>query len=93
MPNKNYLRGRRLEYEVVEDFINAHPSGSWAQRMAGSHSPFDVVGVDYTNRTINFVQCKTKVGKKVGYVDSERSEDGAWTVVMYKRTKLIKKRK
>jgi Holliday junction resolvase len=39
MPNKNYLKGRRLEYEVCKAFKDA---GCQAWRSAGSHGPYDV---------------------------------------------------
>ena len=39
MPNKNYLKGRRLEYEVCKTFKDA---GCQAWRSAGSHGPYDV---------------------------------------------------
>jgi len=64
--NKKYEKGVRLEREVVELFKNA---GWDAQRTAGSHSPFDVVLVKYTEGHgkeykkicfVAFVQCKVK---------------------------------
>ena len=39
MPNPNYLKGRRFEYEVVKEW-NTGPFK--ATRSAGSHSEFDV---------------------------------------------------
>ena len=62
MANKNYLRGVRLEREVV----NLFKENGWiAQRTAGSHSPFDVVLVKESDDLkkivfVAFVQCKTK---------------------------------
>lgn len=41
MPNKNYLRGRRFEYETVKRWTG---DSQWkAVRTAGSHGEFDVV--------------------------------------------------
>ena len=40
MPNKNYISGRRLEYEVIKMLRN---SGMEATRTAGSHGWVDVV--------------------------------------------------
>ena len=60
--NKNYQKGRDLEYEVVRIFKNA---GFEAQRTAGSHSPYDVVCIKKTSDRkkicfVFFVQCKVK---------------------------------
>ena len=64
--NKNYLRGVRLEREVVDIFKKA---GYIAQRTAGSHSEFDVVLIkkkkdergDFDRICfVAFVQCKVK---------------------------------
>ena len=66
MPNPNYKRGVRLEREVVDIFKKA---GYGVIRTAGSHSPWDVVLVKYTQGGgvdlkkicfVAFVQCKTK---------------------------------
>lgn len=40
MPNKNYLSGRRLEYEIVN---MARKQGDQATRTAGSHGWIDIV--------------------------------------------------
>ena len=66
MPNKNYERGRRFEYEVMEIF---RKNGFTELRTAGSHSPFDVVLVKHTGDMkriahVAFVQCKTEKIKK-----------------------------
>jgi len=55
MPNKNYIKGRRKEYAIVnklkaESFI--------AQRSAGSHSPFDVVAIHPKRKVIMLIQSK-----------------------------------
>lgn len=42
MPNKNYLKGRALEYEVVKMYKQA---GGQATRTAGSHGWCDVVAL------------------------------------------------
>ena len=62
MPNKNYLRGVRLEREVIAIFKAA---GYQALRTAGSHSPYDVVIWKETKENkkicfVAFVQCKVK---------------------------------
>jgi len=70
----NYKKGVRLEQEVI-DIFKEH--GWDALRSAGSHSPFDVVLVKYTDPPkqfkiqgnkkicfVAFVQCKVKRLKK-----------------------------
>ncbi len=73
----NYTRGVRLEREVQDIFRKA---GWEAIRTAGSHSPFDVILVKYTDATqgkskgfsknrkvcfVSFVQCKVEKCTKV----------------------------
>lgn len=55
MPNKNYIKGRRKEYKVVNE---AKSHGFISFRSAGSHSPIDVVSIDLANKEIKFIQCK-----------------------------------
>jgi Holliday junction resolvase len=58
MPNPNYVKGRRKEYQIV----NRHKAlGHIAFRSAGSHSIVDVTAIDTKNRIIHFIQ--SKVGK------------------------------
>jgi len=58
MPNANYVKGRRKEYQIV----NRHKAlGHIAFRSAGSHSPVDVTAIDSKNKVIHFIQ--SKVGK------------------------------
>ncbi len=63
MSNKNYIKGVRLEREVVNLF-KAH--GYIAMRTAGSHSPFDVILIKEGHKNkkicfVAFVQCKVKL--------------------------------
>lgn len=55
MPNKNYLKGVRKERKIVN---RAREQGKLAFRSAGSHSPIDVVIIDYRAKKIEFIQCK-----------------------------------
>jgi len=55
MPNKNYIKGRRKEYKVVNE---AKAKGLISFRSAGSHSPIDVVIIDLGNKKIELIQCK-----------------------------------
>lgn len=53
--NKNYAKGRRLEYKILKQERDA---GKIALRSAGSHSPIDIVSVDAKERVIRLIQCK-----------------------------------
>lgn len=58
MPNKNYLRGRRLEYQVKKAY---EAEGYKVMRTAGSHGDFDLIAVyegTYLTAVI-FIQCKS----------------------------------
>ena len=79
----NYTKGVRLEQEV----INIFKEHGWdALRSAGSHSPFDVVLVKYTeppkqfkiqgNKKIcfvAFVQCKVKKLKETAQKEDQNN--------------------
>jgi hypothetical protein len=94
MPNKNYIRGRAAEYDIVNMLKSGQGSEVWAQRMAGSHSPYDVVGVYPKIKEIHFVQSKTKlVNKKTLFTKiTEMDESDGWKVLFYKYTTFIKRR-
>lgn len=57
MPNKNYLRGRRLEWQVKTDMEKL---GWIALRTAGSHGPWDIICFKDTGTRIiaRLIQCK-----------------------------------
>jgi len=55
MPNKNYRKGVRKEYKIVN---REKARGRLSFRSAGSHSPVDVVSVDFVHRLIKFIQSK-----------------------------------
>lgn len=55
MPNRNYEKGRRKEYKVVHQ---EKDKGCIAFRSAGSHSPVDVVSIDFKKKKIRLIQCK-----------------------------------
>ncbi len=57
MPNKNYVKGRKYEYDIVHLMRD---KGYLAFRSAGSHSPVDVVAIDGKNKIIKLIQCKPK---------------------------------
>lgn len=56
MPNKQYIKGRSKEYSVVKQYKNKGYQIS--QRTAGSHSPIDVIAIDWDLRLIKLIQCK-----------------------------------
>ena len=63
MSNANYIKGVKLERDVVDMFKE---NGWNAQRTAGSHSPFDVIiwKESFKHKKIcfvAFVQCKVKL--------------------------------
>jgi len=55
MPNKNYCKGRRKEYSIIE---KEKSKGFISFRSAGSHSPIDVVSIDIKNKVIYLIQSK-----------------------------------
>ena len=55
MPNKNYVKGRRMEYDVMA-FLRQR--GFKVYRTAGSHSETDVIAI--LDSSILFIQCKNK---------------------------------
>ena len=56
MPNKNYIRGRRKEYQITKKYKDL--GYEIAQRSAGSHSPIDVFAIDKETKTIMLIQSK-----------------------------------
>lgn len=56
MSNKNYIKGRRKEYKIVNDL----KKDGWiiAQRTAGSHSPIDVFAINKLTKVIKMIQAK-----------------------------------
>lgn len=59
MPNRHYLRGRRLEYQVKKDLEN---QGWTVMRTAGSHGFADLIAL--RDDKIRFIQCKTLASAK-----------------------------
>ncbi len=56
MPNKNYIKGRKKEYTIVNNL----KADGWeiVQRSAGSHSPIDVFAINKLTRVIKLIQAK-----------------------------------
>jgi Holliday junction resolvase len=62
MPNKNYLRGRRFEWQLKKDL---EEQGYLVFRTAGSHGLFDLIGLDKNGKPL-LIQCKvTKNDKNI----------------------------
>lgn len=68
MPNKNYLRGRRKEYKIMDELEKeGYPL---VMRTAGSHSPVDVIAIKEMSVVEGFGLCfigkliQSKVGGK-----------------------------
>ena len=55
MSNKNYLKGVRLERQIVN---HARKCGFIAFRSAGSHSPIDCTIIDPKTKRVRFIQAK-----------------------------------
>lgn len=55
MGNRNYIKGRRKEYKIVN---SEKAKGRLAFRSAGSHSPVDVVSIDVKKKIIKLIQSK-----------------------------------
>lgn len=71
IPNKNYIKGRRKEYEIVKKM--KEQGCEIAQRSAGSHSPIDVFAINREAREIYLIQSKPK-----GYNEKKIIEACGW---------------
>ena len=54
MPNKNYVNGRALEYQIMEEW---REKGYEVIRASGSHGLYDVVAFR-SDRPVEFIQAK-----------------------------------
>lgn len=64
MPNANYQRGRRLEWEVKRDL---EAEGFLVMRASGSHGLFDLIAIkEHEDLTVDvrLIQCKVTKNKK-----------------------------
>jgi len=59
MPNKNYIKGRALEYKIKQEL---EENGWFVVRSAGSHGPIDLAC--FSEDAIALIQCKTKAPTK-----------------------------
>ena len=74
MPNSNYIKGRKKEYKIRNEYISL--GYDIVQRTAGSHSPIDVIAIDKHNKTIKFIQAKPNSwnDKKIKELEQEHKE-------------------
>lgn len=95
MPNKNYIRGRKFEWELMETLQNR--GADMVFRTAGSHGKYDVIAFFFEEKEVELYQCKTKKSKKSKpqQVSETMEFGGFWKVRACKITKfyLPKKRK
>jgi Holliday junction resolvase len=56
MPNKNYIKGRNHEYEIIRHL--KQDGYDIAQRTAGSHSQIDVIAINKETKEILLIQAK-----------------------------------
>lgn len=56
MPNKNYVKGRKKEYKICNEYKKK--GFTIVQRTAGSHSPIDIFAINSKTREIKFIQSK-----------------------------------
>jgi len=75
MPNRNYKKGYRYERKTMSKLFEL---GYLPLRMAGSHSPFDVIGIG--ERDIKLIQVKSTKKKLTDSV-----------IHSYKEEKILKK--
>ena len=66
--NKNYVRGRKWEYQTLKYLKNLDSFG-FGGRMAGSHGLADVVWVSPRDSTVYFIQNKVTKKKCIGFYD------------------------
>ena len=65
-----YVKGRRKEYKIV---ARERALGRLVLRSAGSHSPIDVVSIDYEKRIIKLIQSKPASMSKTAKEKIQRS--------------------
>lgn len=58
MPNKNYVKGRRKEYQIRKELLGY--GFDIVQRTAGSHSPIDIIAINKKTKQILLIQAKPK---------------------------------
>lgn len=80
MPNANYIKGVAKERRIVNE---ARELGLISFRSAGSHSPIDVVIINFDSKIIQLIQCKPDTISKTKKAQLEAglsALDGTYTV-------------
>jgi Holliday junction resolvase len=96
MPNKNYRRGADKERKIVRErmprkkFDEVKEDGVIAFRSAGSHSPIDVISIDFKKRVISCIQCKHTIALRGG-IDPKLKEklEDEWKPILEGDYKLV----
>lgn len=84
MPNKNYEKGRRREYQIIKQL--KEQGFTIAQRTAGSHSPIDILAIHRLRKLILFIQAKAgseeyeKASKTKAMIENRYLNEGLWNV-------------
>ena len=65
MPNKNYIKGRRKEYKLCNEYKKR--GYDIVQRTAGSHSPMDIIAIHKGLKIIKLIQSKPDGYKEKKY--------------------------
>lgn len=70
MPNSNYLKGRRKEYQICTDLRKE--GFDIVVRTAGSHSKIDIFAVDSKGKRIRFVQSKRVLSQSMHTINEQQ---------------------
>lgn len=67
-----YKRGARKEYKIVNDLKKE--GYDIVNRLAGSHSPIDVIAINTANKRIKLIQSKRTMSKTMNYINPNLKE-------------------
>ncbi len=67
-----YKKGRRKEYGIIEKL----KKDGWdiVQRSKGSHSPIDILAINFTDKKIKFIQSKRTLKESMSFIDEKQKE-------------------
>jgi Holliday junction resolvase len=88
LPNKHYLRGRRLEWQVKKDL---EAEGWQVFRTAGSHGKYDLIAI--RKGDLRLIQCKSVDSDKNGYKyfrDFDKNTEKLQSIVKLRQELIIK---
>lgn len=87
MPNSNYTKGRRFEYEIKKHY---EALGAHVMRSSGSHGCYDLAVFDHDG-TVILIQCKvTKDPKDVPQLTKAFDKDIVFPIGTYSQMLVIK---